>query len=100
MNHRVGTQALSDPTMALLERVLDFRAERHTLIISNIANAETPRYHAMDTEFEGPLKSVMVASSTPAATLTHPRHLPIQTEDRVAISHARCPGRAPASAMT
>jgi flagellar basal-body rod protein FlgB len=77
MNHLVGIQALSDPTMALLERVLDVRAERHTLIASNIANAETPHYQAMDTEFEGALKSVTAANSAPAATRTHLRHLPI-----------------------
>jgi hypothetical protein len=91
LDHRVGTQALSDLTMALFERLLDFRAERHTLIASNLAHAETPRYQAMDREFEGALKSVMAASRIPVTTLTHPRHLPIQTGDRVAISPRQVP---------
>jgi flagellar basal-body rod protein FlgB len=81
-----GTLALTDSTMRVLERALDFRAERHSLIASNIANAETPRYQAADIEFEGVLKAVMSDDNLPAVPQTHPRHLPVHTEDRLAIT--------------
>jgi flagellar basal-body rod protein FlgB len=72
--------------MRLLERVLDFRAERHSLIASNIANAETPRYQAKDIDFEGTLNKAMGLSALPAVARTNLRHLPIQTEDRLLIT--------------
>jgi flagellar basal-body rod protein FlgB len=74
MQQLTGTRALSDPTMTLLEHALDLRAERHTLIASNIANAETPRYQAVDLAFEGTLKEAMSSTTLPAAARTHPRH--------------------------
>jgi len=76
----------SDLTITVLEQALDFRAERHTRIASNIANAETPRYQATDIEFEGALKEAMSTDHSPAVTRTHPRHLPARMQDRVAIS--------------
>lgn len=76
-----GTPSLADATMRLLERVLDFRAERHSLIASNIANAETPRYQALDIDFEGTLKEAMGLKALPAMARSNPRHLPLYTED-------------------
>jgi flagellar basal-body rod protein FlgB len=81
-----GTPSLADATMRLLERVLDFRAERHSLIASNIANAETPRYQATDIEFEGTLKEAMTLNARPAVARTNLRHLPIHTENRLVIT--------------
>lgn len=88
MNHPIWTQGLSDPTATLLERLLDFRMERHTLIASNIANAETPRYQATDIEFEAALKSAMALNGLPAPVRTHPRHLPVRAEELRAVSPA------------
>jgi len=72
--------------MRLLERVLDFRAVRHSLIASNIANAETPRYQATDIEFEGTLKEAMSLNHLLAVARTNPRHLPVHAEDRITIT--------------
>ncbi|MBI3327978.1 MAG: flagellar basal body rod protein FlgB [Nitrospinae bacterium] len=86
MNHPIGTQALSDRTTTLLARLLDLRMERHTLIASNIANAETPRYQAADIEFEAALKSAMALNGSPAPIRTHPRHLPVRWEEGMVVS--------------
>jgi flagellar basal-body rod protein FlgB len=72
MGPSVGTHTPSDSTITLLEQALDLRAERHTRIASNIANAETPRYQA--------------TANSPAVTRTHPRHLPARMQDGVAVS--------------
>ena len=81
-----GTHTPSDSTITLLEQALDFRAERHTRIASNIANVETSRYQATDIEFEEALKEAIPTDNSPAVTYTHPRHLPARLRDRVAIS--------------
>jgi flagellar basal-body rod protein FlgB len=86
MGPSVGTHIPSDSTITLLERALDLRAERHTRIASNIANAEIPRYQATDIEFEGALKEAMSTDNSPAVTRTHPRHLPARLQDRMTIS--------------
>jgi flagellar basal-body rod protein FlgB len=82
----VGIHTPSDATITLLEQTLDFRAERHTRIASNIANAETPRYQATEIRFEGTLKEAMSTDNTAAVTCTNPRYLPARMQDRVAIS--------------
>jgi flagellar basal-body rod protein FlgB len=81
-----GTPSLVDPTMRLLERALDFRVERHSLIASNIANAETPRYQATDIEFEGTLKEALSFNNLPTVTRTNSRHLPVHPADHIAIT--------------
>lgn len=44
-----------DPAMKLLGRALDFRALRHNVISSNIANIDTPRYRGFDVVLKGEL---------------------------------------------
>ena len=36
---------VSTPMMNLLEKVLDVTADRHKLVVSNMANVDTPGYH-------------------------------------------------------
>jgi flagellar basal-body rod protein FlgB len=40
--------ALFDSTVHLAEKALDMRSRRHDMILSNIANADTPNYKAFD----------------------------------------------------
>ncbi len=42
------TKALFGQTVSVLEKVLDFRSQRHNVIISNIVNADTPGFKAFD----------------------------------------------------
>jgi flagellar basal-body rod protein FlgB len=66
----------SDPTLQLLEKVLDLRIKNQQVISSNIANADTPGYSAVSLEFEDQLRRAMDAKelTTPPA---HPAHIPI-----------------------
>ena len=41
-----------DKTSAALEQSLNFRLQRHNITSANIANAETPDYHAKKLDFE------------------------------------------------
>lgn len=50
---------LFDKTITGINTALNFRLENQALISSNIANADTPGYHAMKMEFEGALKDAI-----------------------------------------
>ena len=71
-----------NPTMKLLERSLDLLAQRHQILLGNVANEETPRFKAKDLEF----RSVLAAIVRPGAgalaiaktdAQPHPGHLPL-----------------------
>ena len=61
-----------------LETVLMVRAYRQQLIASNIANADTPNYKAVDIDFQEALRIApgAAASAPVALALTSARHLP------------------------
>jgi flagellar basal-body rod protein FlgB len=54
---------LNTPMMALLSRALDLTAQRQTLVSQNIANIDTPRYHARDIDFGQELQRAMAAGT-------------------------------------
>jgi len=67
-------------TMKMLERSLDLMAQRHQVLLGNVANEETPRFKAKDLEFQAVLASIgqpgtgaLSVARTGAAP--HPRHL-------------------------
>jgi flagellar basal-body rod protein FlgB len=47
---------VSTATMNLLEKVLDVTAERHKLVVANMANVDTPGYHTKDLNFRSELR--------------------------------------------
>lgn len=63
-----------DKTTELLENMLDLRSKRHNLILSNIANQDTPHYRAKDLSFASELKSA-VQSDGGNLMITSPRHI-------------------------
>jgi flagellar basal-body rod protein FlgB len=62
-------------TFDLLSNMLDFRAERHKLITSNIANLDTPGYKPSSLDFKENLDEIMNKTGTLEMTTTHPRHM-------------------------
>ncbi len=67
---------LFDSTLTLLEKSLDARLTRHTVLSANLANANTPGYVPKDVNFEATLnKMVSEGGSTPVAT--EPGHFAI-----------------------
>lgn len=51
--------ALFGKTIEMLSAVLDFRSERHKVIVSNIANIDTPNYRPKDIVFKEELKALI-----------------------------------------
>jgi flagellar basal-body rod protein FlgB len=60
----------------VLEQALDLRAQRHTLIASNIANIDTPNYKAFDLVIEEAMKASVGQGHEVELTRTQPGHLP------------------------
>jgi flagellar basal-body rod protein FlgB len=60
---------LTSPQLHLLERYLDISSMRQTLVSANLANIDTPGYHARDVDFRGELARAM---SGKEAGLTSP----------------------------
>jgi flagellar basal-body rod protein FlgB len=58
---------IDTPQMQRLSRFLDTTAARSGIIASNIANIDTPGYHARDLDFRSQLTSLMSDDVQPAA---------------------------------
>ena len=67
---------LFDRTTKGLEKSLDIAWKRNEAITSNIANAETPGYRAVDLDFAGELQNAFGKSQSRVAK-TDPKHLDI-----------------------
>jgi flagellar basal-body rod protein FlgB len=72
----------TSPTMKMLEKSLDLMAQRHQVLLGNVANEETPRFKAKDLEF----RSVLTTMAQPGmravpvvgtGAAPHPRHFPL-----------------------
>jgi len=48
---------MQTPSLAMLERFLDLTAFRQTLVVSNLANIDTPRYRTVDMDFGESLRN-------------------------------------------
>ena len=63
-------------TISLLEKVLDLRSMKHNLIVSNIANVDTPNYKAFDLMVEEELEKFIGEENDRGLRRTQPGHLP------------------------
>ncbi|MEO1270736.1 MAG: flagellar basal body rod protein FlgB [Myxococcota bacterium] len=91
---------LFDPTLTALHRGLNARMERQAVVAANVANVDTPGYHARALHFEQALQRAN-AQATARGTLhtTDARHLampgepkPPQTEVTVSEADGRVDG--------
>ncbi len=69
-----------DKTMRLIERALDLGAARQQVIVSNIANEETPGYRAKELYFRDALAAAAGGRPPIALAVTHGRHIGLQGE--------------------
>ena len=66
---------LFDGTISVLERDLNVRSMRHNVIVSNIANADTPNYKAFELVLDQELKAPKPGSGNIELVRTHRAHL-------------------------
>jgi flagellar basal-body rod protein FlgB len=79
---------LFNRTTAFLQKSLDLRLERHTVLASNIANSETPNYQARDIPFAKILNGLMQNQGALDLRQTHPRHLAGEAESGIDLEKA------------
>ena len=75
-------------TIALLSRSLDLRSRNHHVIVSNIANADTPDYKSFHMDVEKAMAAQAQNSRSVPLQRTHTDHLPVkqrQVDSRNAI---------------
>jgi len=75
------SRKLFDQTFGFIGRSLDIRTLNNKVLSSNIANAETPDYHAKELPFQKVLEESMEGSLNIGLKRTHPRHLPEVLEE-------------------
>jgi flagellar basal-body rod protein FlgB len=66
---------LFDKTMQVTAQALNLRSRKHDLIVSNLANADTPGYKAFDLLVEQSLQKQAGAANQLALEVTHAGHL-------------------------
>lgn len=58
----------SPSTLHLLERYLDLTSTRHALVVSNMANVDTPGYRTRDIDFRSELRRALLDEAAPPST--------------------------------
>jgi flagellar basal-body rod protein FlgB len=76
-----GTVTMDDKilfggSLDLAAKAMDLREKRHALIVSNLANADTPGYKAFDLLVEESIRQQSGSESHLAMKRTNPGHLP------------------------
>ena len=71
---------LFSDTYALLEKTMDLRSKRHTVISSNIANAETPNYKSGKVDFEDELRRAVPQKNEMNLKTTNASHISLTAD--------------------
>ena len=79
----MGMDGVFGGTMPILEKALNLRSQKHSLIVSNITNADTPHYKAFDMMVEEELQKQDSERQGFGLKTTHPDHLPSNPKGRV-----------------
>lgn len=69
-------RSLFDGHIELSEKVLDLRLERQNLVMSNVANVNTPKYKPKRLEFEQDLQSALNLNAEGKMARTDDAHMP------------------------
>ena len=82
----------NDKSFQVIEQALDIRMKRHTVMASNLANADTPGYRAREIDFAGELKRAL--SEPEDLTKTNEKHMDISgaTQSHIVFDEAGAVG--------
>jgi flagellar basal-body rod protein FlgB len=73
----MGSNGMFSGTISVVEKNLDIRSMRHNLIVSNIANKDTPNYMAFDIAVEEELKKMNGTQEGLSLQKTDQDHFPV-----------------------
>jgi len=72
----MAAEGIFNRTISILSNALDLRSLRHKIIVSNIANMDTPNYQAFDIVMGEELGSTLNPQKNIELVHTQPAHLP------------------------
>ncbi len=72
----MGSDGIFRGTIPVLEKALDLRSRKHNLLVSNIANKDTPNYKAFDLSFEKEMEKLTGSQKSIKLRNTSSGHLP------------------------
>ena len=68
---------ISTPLMNFLGRVLDVTSQRHQLVVTNMANVDTPGYHTRDLDFRAELLRAGAQAGYEGGNLSYASYTPV-----------------------
>jgi flagellar basal-body rod protein FlgB len=71
------SQGLFNQTFSVLEKSMNLRSQKHNLLVSNIANMDTPNYKAFDILVEEEMGKKMGEAKL-SLNQTQPAHIPLK----------------------
>jgi len=71
-----GVLSLFNKTVNVLSGMLNYRAKRHQVLLSNIANLDVPEYKASDLALKNPGEGISSAATAVGLKTTHKGHIP------------------------
>ena len=80
------TEVLFGSTILMLEKLLDFQSERHSILSTNVANIDTPGYKGCDLRFSDELKKAVGSRGGMPLERTNERHLPLKMSNLKNVS--------------
>ena len=72
----MSSEPVFNSTVFMLEKLLDFQSERHSILSTNVANIDTPGYKGYDIRFSDELRKAASRKGSMSLTKTNERHLP------------------------
>lgn len=70
-------KSLFEPHVNMIGKVMDMQLQRQNVIMSNIANVNTPQYKTRTLEFEGELQKALGLDMRGRMTRTSEAHMPV-----------------------
>ncbi len=75
-------KGLSQPHLELVGKVMDLQMQRQNVIMSNVANVNTPKYQKRSFEFEKELQQALGLDMNGRVTRTSTEHMPASFDAR------------------
>ena len=79
------SQGIFSGTISILSKALDLRSRKHDVIVSNIANMDTPNYKAFDLIIEEQMNKAVGGERKLALDKTRPGHLSPQNNPSASL---------------
>ena len=71
------SQGIFNQTFSVLEKSMNLRSQKHNLLVSNIANMDTPNNKAFDILVEEEMGKASAEAKTMTLSRTQPGHIPL-----------------------